>query len=119
MLNVYKELNLCNVNLKIYNGPIGITCSGGADSSLLLYFLMKHSIDKIYIFTAGIKEKEFRNITIANTVIQKCIELTKNTNIEHCTATAYDKQTIENIFEEPTQYIEKKINKYSIYWSNC
>ena len=105
---VHKELNLCDVNLKIYNGPIGITCSGGADSSLLLYFLMKHSVDKIYIFTTGNKEKEFKNITITNNVMQQCIELTENTNIEHCIVSS-DKQTIENIFEEPTQYIEKKL----------
>jgi len=106
--SIYKELNLCNVNLKIYNGPTGITCSGGADSSLLLYFLMKHSVDKIYIFTTGNKEKEFKNITITNNVIQRCIELTGNTNIEHCTV-SHDKQTNENVFGKPGQYIEKKL----------
>jgi 7-cyano-7-deazaguanine synthase in queuosine biosynthesis len=105
---IHKELNLCNVNLKIYNGPVGITCSGGADSSLLLYFLMKYSIDKIYIFTIGNKEKEFKNITVTNNVIQKCIELTKNINIEHYSV-FYDTQTLENILEKPNYYIEKKL----------
>ena len=77
-----KELDLSGVNLKIYEGPIGISCSGGADSSLLLYFLMKYSKNKIYIFSSGNKARQFKNITITNNVIQKCIELNiKSVNI--------------------------------------
>ena len=78
-----KELNLSGVKLKIYEGPIGISCSGGVDSSLLLYFLMKYSKNKIYIFSTGNKAKQFKNVIVTNKIIQKCIELTGNMNIEH------------------------------------
>jgi tRNA(Ile)-lysidine synthase TilS/MesJ len=45
-------MRINNFNLELLEGPIGISCSGGADSSLLLYLLMKHSKEKIHIFTS-------------------------------------------------------------------
>ena len=41
------------VSLKIYDGPIGIMVSGGVDSAILLYYLMKHTKDTIHIYTTG------------------------------------------------------------------
>ena len=105
---IKKELNLSGVNLKIYEGPIGISCSGGADSSLLLYFLMKYSNDKIYILSTGNKARQFKNVTITNNVIQKCIELTGNMNIEHH-STFCDHQTLSNIFDKLDYYIKNKL----------
>ena len=105
-----KELDLSGVNLKIYEGPIGISCSGGADSSLLLYFLMKYSKNKIYIFSSGNKARQFKNITITNNVIQKCIELTGNINIEHH-STFCDHQTLSNIFDKTNYYIKNKVRE--------
>ena len=105
---IKKELNLSGINLKIYEGPIGISCSGGADSSLLLYFLMKYSNDKIYILSTGNKAKQFKNVTITNNVIQKCIELTGNMNIEHH-STFCDYQTLSNIFDKLDYYRKNKL----------
>ncbi|RZD43569.1 MAG: hypothetical protein CXT73_00150 [Methanobacteriota archaeon] len=105
---IKKELNLSGINLKIYEGPIGISCSGGADSSLLLYFLMKYSNDKIYILSTGNKAKQFKNVTIINNVIQKCIELTGNMNIEHH-STFCDYQTLSNIFDKLDYYRKNKL----------
>jgi len=105
---IKKELNLSGVNLKIYEGPIGISCSGGADSSLLLYFLMKYSNDKIYILSTGNKARQFKNVTTTNNVIQKCIELTGNMNIEHH-STFCDHQTLSNIFDKLDYYRKNKL----------
>ena len=105
---IKKELNLSGVNLKIYEGPIGISCSGGADSSLLLYFLMKYSNDKIYILSTGNKARQFKNVTTTNNVIQKCIELTGNINIEHH-STFCDHQTLSNIFDKLDYYRKNKL----------
>lgn len=105
---IKKELNLSGVNLKIYEGPIGISCSGGADSSLLLYFLMKYSNEKIYILSTGNKARQFKNVTITNNVIQKCIELTGNMNIEHH-STFCDHQTLSNIFDKLDYYRKNKL----------
>lgn len=104
----FKELNLSGINLKIYEGPIGISCSGGVDSSLLLYFLMKYSKNKIYIFSTGNKARQFKNITVTNNVIQKCIELTGNMNIEHH-STFCDHQTLSNIFDKLDYYRKNKL----------
>ena len=35
-----RVINLCEWDLNIYKGRLGIICSGGADSSLLLYNLL-------------------------------------------------------------------------------
>jgi 7-cyano-7-deazaguanine synthase in queuosine biosynthesis len=103
-----KYLDLCGVELIIYDGPKGISCSGGADSSLLLYFLMKYSNDKIYILSTGNKAKQFKNVTITNNVIQKCIKLTRNMNIEHH-STYCDKQSLNNLFDKLEYYRKNKL----------
>jgi len=103
-----KHLDLCGVELIIYDAPTGISCSGGADSSLLLYFLMKYSNDKIYILSTGNKAKQFKNVTITNNVIQKCIELTGNLNIEHH-STFCDHQTNSSLFDKVDYYRKNKL----------
>jgi 7-cyano-7-deazaguanine synthase in queuosine biosynthesis len=62
---------------------IGINFSGGADSSLLLYILMKKLCQKIYIFTYVSNLKGRSTAKISVDVIEKCIQLTGNSNIEH------------------------------------
>ena len=46
---VRKSIDCARTNLDIYDGSIGIMVSGGADSAILLYYLMKHCTDKIHI----------------------------------------------------------------------
>ena len=106
-----KTIDVCGVNLDIHEGPIGILCSGGADSSILLYHLMKNKTDdKIYIFTTASTFKKRWNAIIAPRVINKCIELTGNTNIEHI-VTYCDKQTNDIVISKAREYYElKKIN---------
>ena len=57
--------------------------SGGADSALLLYILMKNSTKKIHIFTCASKVKQFGTVKSSTDVIRKCVELTGNLNIAH------------------------------------
>lgn len=81
----YSVINDMPVELRIYEGTIGINVSGGVDSALLLYLLMKYSSSKIHAFTVA-SEKKFRlNSIVAVNVINKCIDLTNNLNIEHHT----------------------------------
>lgn len=78
------EIKLKNTNIDIPDVPIGVTCSGGADSSLLLYILMKYSTQPIHIFSGafGVKKRSVINHTPA--IIDKCIELTgKNDVFQH------------------------------------
>jgi 7-cyano-7-deazaguanine synthase in queuosine biosynthesis len=84
MQEVIKTVEIDNVSIDIYSGPIAINCSGGADSSSLLYLLMKYKTDDtIHVFTSGSHNKKRFNVKVAVNVIDKCIELTGNSNIQH------------------------------------
>jgi len=103
---VRKSIDCVGTNLDIYEGPIGILVSGGADSAILLYHLMKHSKDKIHIFSYN--SPRFNvinlrvNISVAIQVVETCIRLTGNTNIEHHISYC------DNLYDMPEQFIEEK-----------
>ena len=83
MMAVSKSIDCAGTNLDIYDGSVGIMVSGGADSAILLYYLMKHSTETIHIYTLGSNLKYRRNAIIAPRVVEKCIELTGNINVVH------------------------------------
>ena len=93
-------MNICDVDFKLPQGPVGILCSGGADSSLVLYLLMKYSNQPIHIFTLSNKNKNFTNATLLGYIIHWCIKQTGNTNIQHHVAYA-EKQTAKALFGMP------------------
>ena len=111
---ISKSISCAGTNLDIYDGPVGITVSGGADSAILLYHLMKechyltnHSEDTIHIFSLGNNDKRRVNISVAIQVVEKCIQLTGNTNIEH--HINYCKtQTGDSLYAMPKQFTEEK-----------
>ena len=108
-MNPLNNITVANTTLNIYKGPIGISCSGGADSSLLLYLLMQYSSDKLHIFTTGNNDRNRYNVIVANNIIEKCIQLTGNSNIEH--HSSYCKtQTPENLWP--------KLQKYHVILNN-
>jgi len=80
---VSKSTDCAGTNLDIYDGNVGIMVSGGADSAILLYYLMKHTTGKIHIYSQGSNLKYRRNAIIAPRVVEKCIELTGNINVVH------------------------------------
>ena len=90
-------MNSCDFNLEIFKGPVGISCSGGADSSLLLYLLMKYSKEKIHIFTTVSNFKQRKTSQVILNVINQCIKLTGNINIEHHLHYC-EEQNIKNLF---------------------
>lgn len=96
------------IEFKIFPGTIGVCVSGGADSALLLYFILKYSNVPIHIFSVAAKDKKMRNTRAAINVIAKCAELTQNYNfvhhIEYVTS-----QTKENLFKLPNLYFNKNI----------
>jgi 7-cyano-7-deazaguanine synthase in queuosine biosynthesis len=66
-----------------FNGVTGINVSGGADSALLLYLTMMFSENPIRILTLGNNQRYRRNVKAATEVVERCIQLTGNTNIKH------------------------------------
>jgi len=102
------------VNVEIIDGPIGIFASGGTDSSLLLYFVMKYTNYPLHIFTCSSTLKGRTNSTIISKVIEKCIQLTGNMNIfQH--NYYVDEQTKDNIWEYPYSFLNE--NKISAIYS--
>jgi len=83
MKKISIELDGTTLSFLIFPGPIGVSVSGGADSAILLYILMKYSIEPIHVFTAALKTKNNVAPRLAIRIIEKCIELTGNTNVYH------------------------------------
>lgn len=77
------EIDLGPLTLKLWKGNAGVLCSGGADSTLLLYLLMKFTKNPIKVYTIGVSEKGRTNAITTAKVIEKCIQLTSNENVEH------------------------------------
>jgi 7-cyano-7-deazaguanine synthase in queuosine biosynthesis len=103
------------VSVKIYDGPIGIMVSGGVDSAILLYYLMKHSKDTIHIYTTGSNIKYRRNSIIAPRVVEKCIQLTNNNNVVH--HIHYDEEaTDSSMCIAPQKDIRPSINKIRVVY---
>jgi 7-cyano-7-deazaguanine synthase in queuosine biosynthesis len=92
-----KTVTVANIDVDIHSDGIGISCSGGADSSLLLYLLMKHAECPIHIFTCANEYKKYSSINSSINVIKKCIELTDNKNIFHHTHFV-EQQTTDNFY---------------------
>lgn len=89
-----KIINLSGIDIVLYNRktPIGVSLSGGADSAILAFILMKYSTSPIYFFTLGNKLKNFISVKHSVDVIQKCIELTGNFNVTHNIAYAHTQE---------------------------
>lgn len=109
-MEILKNIQLLeDVHLPIIKGPVGVSLSGGVDSSLLLYFLMKHIPDTIHIFTLANQYQKMYDTICSINVINKCIELTKNDNIYHHIVYK-EKASLHQIFSYPEEfYKEQKI----------
>jgi 7-cyano-7-deazaguanine synthase in queuosine biosynthesis len=103
-----KEIKLSHdVVVKIPDGPIGVMCSGGCDSSLMLYILMANTSSPIHIFTLSNNKKDRTNALIVPAVIEKCIQLTGNINVTHHSSYAAE-QTVEALFKLPQIMLSTK-----------
>ena len=65
-----------------YTEPVGVLVSGGADSALMLYCVLKKCTGPIHVFTITNNKKGMFNTRASLDVIRRCIELTGNTRVE-------------------------------------
>ena len=93
-------MKLLDVDFDLPKGPVGVLCSGGADSSLVLYLLMKYSTQPIHIFTLCNKNKHYTNNIVIAQVINWCLQNTTNHNISHYVNYA-DEQTNTELYKIP------------------
>jgi len=105
------EIEINGVSILLVEGKIGLNMSGGADSSLLLYILLSNKKETLEVFTLASDLKGRTSAKIAVNIIDKCIELTGNNNVNHHISYV-DMQNNEKLFKLPTEMLEnKKITK--------
>jgi len=78
-----KEIDLNGVSFPIFKGPVACLSSGGADSSLVVYNLLKNYKEHVHVFSLGNNALANKNIGASISVVNKCIELTGNHNVTH------------------------------------
>lgn len=98
---------ICDVDFELPTGPAGVLCSGGADSSLVLYLLAKYNTHPIHIFTLSNTEKQLSNINVISNVLRWIITKTNNTNIFHHTYFAKS-QTQIGLAKYPLLFLQEK-----------
>ena len=103
------QIKIADVEINIHNGPIGISCSGGADSALLLYILMKFSKDPIHIFTCSVDIKNRSTIRSASNVVSKIIDLTENHNIYQHYHFIKESPTLDELFKQQMFFLKNKL----------
>ena len=82
MKSYIETINIGEYSFDLHKNP-GVVCSGGADSSILLYILMKFSKSPINIYSLASKEK-FRSVArTSHMVISKCMDLTSRSDVNH------------------------------------
>lgn len=98
-------MKLLDVDFDLPNSPVGVLCSGGADSSLILYLLMKHSNQQLHVLTMANRKKHFTNAIVVSKVIDWCMKKTNNNNIVH-TVKYVDEQTDEQLQQLTIQHLK-------------
>jgi 7-cyano-7-deazaguanine synthase in queuosine biosynthesis len=91
MMNMIK---LSGIDIMLYDDqtPIGVSLSGGADSAVLAFILMKYSKSPIHFITLGSKQKNYTSVKHSVEVLQKCVDLTGNFNVTHHVAYTYSQE---------------------------
>ena len=78
-----KTIQIANLDFDLHQGPVGCAVSGGADSAIMLYILMKNIEGPIHVYTCANRIKHRVNPVIALRVIGQLIDLTGRDDIYH------------------------------------
>lgn len=97
-----KKLKVANIDIEFAEGPVAISASGGADSSLLLHLLVEHCSGPIHVLTGASREKFRTSATIAQNIVQWQLDRTGRTDLFHHVF-YYDVQTFQNLFKNVDQ----------------
>jgi 7-cyano-7-deazaguanine synthase in queuosine biosynthesis len=93
--------------LQEINESVSVIVSGGADSAILLYLLLKQQKHTVHITTLTNKEKFYRNAIPAANVVNFCVNSTGNNNITH--KFLYADAQNDNAFTNMIQSMETRI----------
>jgi 7-cyano-7-deazaguanine synthase in queuosine biosynthesis len=96
-----KTIKIVDVDIDIHDGPIGISLSGGADSSLLFYILMKYAPGPIHVFSCGNGNTNYHEPTSAIRIINYCVNQFNRTDV-YFYAHWVTEKNITNMFAKET-----------------
>ena len=91
------------VEFKILEGNLGVSFSGGTDSSLVLYMLMRDYPGHITVFNTSWHERP-NHVEASKRVYEKCKELTGHTNSTMIDTAIGENHNEHNLFITPMQY---------------
>lgn len=103
-----KQVKILDITVDIHDGPIGISLSGGVDSSLLLYILMSNSDNPIHIFTCAVDNKNRSTIRSSTNVVNTLINKTNNYNVFHHFHYVKEVTTLEILFKQQLQFLKNQ-----------
>ena len=76
-------ISIAGISIGIYkNGPVGVSFSGGADSALLLYIIMKYAVTPIHIYSMICDAIQPAMEPAVDRVVETCARLTGNSNYQ-------------------------------------
>lgn len=101
------KYNVCDIEFEVFDSINGVVVSGGADSALLLYFLLKYATNPLHIFTLSSQYKGTTNSKQAVDVVSNCAKLTGNYNFEHHINYIPGVQDLEKLFYFPKKIISE------------
>lgn len=105
----YKSIDICNVTIPLVEGTKGMMFGGGADSSLLLYILMKNCPnDNFVLFTQAENTRSHVDGIVSSRVIKKIIDLTGCTNVTNIVEYLPDKKNPTTMLSSPLYYYKNK-----------
>ena len=95
-----KTITIDNLNIDMYDGNIGVAVSGGADSALLLYILMKNITAPISLVSCGNGLTNNQEPVNALKITNEVMKLTGKKNIYFTTHWAENKQLTSTFQKE-------------------
>jgi hypothetical protein len=102
-----------NLPFNIHSGPVGLAFSGGADSSILLYTMLKNISEPIHLFTCSSKNRSRSQPYHALRVLSYLLDKTGRNDV-HFHTYFVENKTKETIFG-PIIELSKKLNLSIIY----
>ena len=92
--------------MEILKGKLGVSVSGGADSALVLYLLMKNYKENIVVFNTSNPTYPYHKIAAKN-VYEKCKELTGHVNSIYVETPITENYSRFNLFVTPLEWLKR------------
>lgn len=97
-MEISNTLLVCGIEIDIYDGPIGCSISGGADSAVLAYILLKYAPGPINFYVTDTINWPNR-IVGARDVYQRLVNLVPRDDVQLIETLIHQEQHDDNLFE--------------------